>query len=231
MKWLTAVLLVIAAVLAGLLVYRSVVPPALSGGTAIDTPISLPPLKLVNEQGKTTTLAASDGRMRLIFYGFVHCPDVCPTTLASLKATYAGLTPEQQGKVRVQFISVDPIVDTPNLVQQYLARFSDDFTGLTGSVENVNAAAKAMFVGIVNNRPTDHAATDHSAHTAQTPASQGAENAQAAGTGAAEAAIIHGDQVSVVTPDGQFVRVYNNVEALDGTLKHDLPTLIRKYGS
>lgn len=212
--------------LAGLLVYRRVVPPALSGGTVIETPVVLPDLTLVNDQGKDTTLAASDGRMRLVFYGFVHCPDVCPTTLASLKNIYAGLTPEQQSKVRVQFISVDPIVDTPNLVRQYLDRFNPEFTGLTGSVENINAAAKAMFVGIVNNR----AATDHSAHTGQAPTSQGTENAQAAGTAAAEAAIIHGDQVSVITPEGKFVRVYNNTEALDGTLKHDLPALIGKYG-
>ena len=226
MKWLTAVLLAVAAVLAGLLVYRNLVPPALSGGTVIDTPIALPELKLVNDAGKDTTLAASDGRMRLIFYGFVHCPDVCPTTLSSLKNTYAGLTPEQQGKVRVQFISVDPTVDTPNLVRQYLDHFNPQFIGLTGSVENVNAAAKTMFVGIVNNRNV----TDHSAHTAPTPANQGAQNAQAAGTGAAEAAIIHGDQVSVITPDGKFVRVYNNTEAIDGTLKHDLPELIKKYG-
>ena len=228
MKWLTAVLLAIAAVLAGLLVYRSVVPPALSGGTAIDTPVALPDLKLVNDQGKDTTLAASDGRMRLIFYGFVHCPDVCPTTLASLKNTYAGLTPEQQGKVRVQFISVDPVVDTPNLVRQYLDRFDPQFTGLTGSVENINAAAKTMFVGIVNNRPSDHTGTDHSAHTAPEPATANAGNT---GLGASEAAIIHGDQVSVITPDGKFVRVYNNTEALDGTLKHDLPELIREFGS
>lgn len=226
MKWLTAVLLAIAAVLAGLLVYRSRVPPALSGGTAIETPVSLPALNMVNDQGKSTTLAASDGRMRLVFYGFVHCPDVCPTTLASLKTTYAGLTPEQQDSVRVQFISVDPDVDTPQLVREYLNRFDPAFTGLTGTNEAVNAAAKAMFVGLVDNRP----ATDHSGHESHAAASPDANHGDK-GTSATEAALIHGDQVSIVTPDGKFVRVYNNTEALDGTLKHDLPALISKYGS
>lgn len=223
MKALTALLLVIAAILAGLLLYRTVLPPALVGGTALDQPVKLPALALVNDQGQNTTLAASDGRMRLIFFGYVRCPDVCPTTLAGLKATYGGLTPEQQKKVQIQFITVDPSFDTPQVVREYLHKFDDRFTGLTGKSSTIDEAAKALFVANVKPASMD----SHTNHTGM----GGHSSPGAAQVSAPTAARIHGDEVRVVTPAGEFVRVYSNQEALDGTLKHDLAGLIRQYGS
>lgn len=219
MKWLTTVFLVIAAVLAGLLLYRNVGPKPLLGGTALDTPIKVPALKLVNANGENTTLAASDGRLRLMFFGFVHCPDVCPATLASLKNTYAGLSPEQQKQVQVQFITVDPVVDTPQLVREYLDKFNPNFTGLTGNPETINEAAKALFVANIPPPPMN---MHHG-----TPGGDTSSDDQVS---AAEAGRIHGDQVSIITPAGEFVRVYNNSEAVDGTLQKDLPGLIKQYG-
>lgn len=241
MKWLTTLLLVIAAVLAGLLVYRRVSPAPLAGGTALVTPLQVPKLELVNDQGQATTLAASDGRLRLVFFGFVQCPDVCPTTLASLQNTYRALTPEQQRKIMVQFITVDPANDTPALVREYLNRFNPAFTGLTGKPGTIDEAAKALYVA--NIKPTSQSSSDtgtstsdHSHHGAAAPSNASAPNAAVsdgaeANVSAPTAARIHGDEVRVITPAGQFVRVYLNQEALDGTLKRDLPELIRQYGS
>jgi protein SCO1/2 len=226
MKWLTGILLGIAVVLGGLLFMRQA-SPGVTGGTALDHPVSLPPLKLVNDRGEATTLAHGDGRLRLIFYGFVRCPDVCPATLASLKNSYELLTPQQRQQLQVQFITVDPVFDTPAVVRAYLKRFDPAFTGLTGDADTIDEAARDMFVANVKPQPVEEE-MDHSAHL-PAPAGSGANNA-AAGAEANEAARIHGDQVSVVDAQGRFVRVYSNLEVIGGALQQDLPGLIRKYG-
>ncbi|MBB5233852.1 SCO family protein [Deinococcus budaensis] len=239
MKWLTAVLLALAAVLGGLLVYRGVSPPP-TGGTALDNPVALPALRLVNDRGEAATLNDSGGRLRLVFYGFVRCPDVCPATLASLKNTYEALTPGQRERVQVQLITVDPAHDRPAVLRDYLTRFDPAFTGLTGDEATIDEAARVMFVS--NVKPPPAPAGDHSAHLG----SSGAPGAGAdADTGAAhpgddhsdevpgganEAARIHGDQVSVVDAQGRFVRVYSNLNVLEGELARDLPGLIRLHG-
>ncbi|QFP76105.1 SCO family protein [Deinococcus sp. AJ005] len=226
MKWLTGVLLVVAAILGGLLFARQA-SPSVTGGEALDNPVTLPALRLVDDQDTATTLAKGDGRMRLVFYGFVRCPDVCPATLASLKNSYETLKPEQQKKLQIQFITVDPGFDTPKVVRAYLDRFDPAFTGLTGQADTIDEAARDMFVANVKPQPT--MVMDHSAHTA-TPDAKGAGNAEAAGATATEAARIHGDQVSVVNSQGQFVRVYTNSEVIGGELQQDLPGLLRMYG-
>lgn len=229
MKWLTAVLLALAAVLGGLLLYRNVSPTP-AGGTALDTPVALPALRLVNDQGEAATLADSGGKLRLVFYGFVRCPDVCPATLASLKNTWETLTPPQRERVQVQLITVDPAFDRPAVLRAYLGRFDPAFTGLTGDEATIDEAARVMFVSNVKPPP----AADHSGHTdAQAGAADaGAAGARGtgAGAGAAQAARLHGDQVSVVDPQGRFVRVYGNSEVLAGDLTRDLPGLIRQHG-
>lgn len=220
MKWLTAALLVIAAVLAALLLLRAANPPALAGGTALDTPLPVPATPLVDDRGQATTLAASDGRLRLMFFGYARCPDVCPLTLSNLSRVYKTLTPEQKKRVQVQLVSVDPVYDTPNVLREYLDKFDADFTGLTGTPANIDAAARALFVSNVVEEPAGHG--DHTAHS---------EQGQDAPVSAPAAARIHGDEVRIIDPQGRFVRVYNNAEAMDGTLERDLPGLIRDYGN
>jgi protein SCO1/2 len=220
-RWLTAALLLVAALLGGLLAYRSFAPQSLVGGTALDTPLRVPALQLVSDRARPTTLAASDGRVRLVFFGFVHCPDVCPATLASLKGTYDALTPEQRAKVQVQLVSVDPVVDTPALLREYLDKFDASFTGLTGQPATIDEAARALFVSNIAPR-----LADHGAHTGAAGAADHSDD----NVSAPAAARIHGDEVRVITPQGDFVRVYDNQETIDGTLRHDLPALIAQYG-
>lgn len=227
MKWLTAALLTLAAVLGGLLLYRNLAPTPTSG-TALDHPVTLPALRLVDDQGQMTTLNASGDKLRLVFYGFVRCPDVCPATLAALKNIYAGLTPGQRARVQVQLITVDPEHDRPNVLRDYLDRFDPAFTGLTGDAATIDEAARVMFVANVKPQPTPHHAAEQHSHEAG--ADHEAQTDEVPG-GASEAARIHGDQVSVVDPQGRFVRVYSNAEVIGGGLAHDLPGLIRQYGS
>ncbi|MFD1731167.1 SCO family protein [Deinococcus malanensis] len=180
----------------------------------------------MSERGQPTRLNAADGRLRLVFYGFVRCPDVCPATLTSLKTTYDKLTPQVRQRVQVQFITVDPEHDTPAVVRRYLAGFNPSFSGLTGKAETIDEAARQMFVTNVRPMPT----RDHSSHQDTPPtAGSGADNAQQAGASAREAARLHGDQVSVVDGQGRFVRVYGNSDVLAGVLDQDLPQLVRRY--
>ncbi|MFC6591596.1 SCO family protein [Deinococcus lacus] len=214
-KWLTYTLLALAAALAALLLMRSVAPTP-QFGEALDAPRPLPALSLLDDQGQPAQLSDSRGRLRLVFYGFVRCPDVCPATMTVLKEAYAGLTPEQQQKVLVQLISVDPQFDKPNVLREYLDRFNPDFTGLTGDEGTVHQAAREMFVGI-------QGSADAGAHAGHTAASSAPAASQ-------PAALLHGDQVSVVTPAGEMVRIYGNSAVISGELTRDLPALIRTYG-
>lgn len=249
MKVATTILLLIAALLAALLFARDF-SPRLRAGTDLVNWRDLPSIPLLDDAGKPTTLAASDGRMRLVFYGFVRCPDVCPATLSKLKQLYERLSDEQKAKVHVQFISVDPQFDRPNLIREYLDKFNADFTGLTSldkspeSLVTIDKVAKEMFVGIQRPLPSQMSGqVDHSAHLAtDSKDSDSTSDSVANGTSNdtnnvstnndqnTAAALLHGDQVSVVNTKGQFVRVYNNAEVIQGALTKDLPVLLKKYG-
>ncbi|MFC4637630.1 SCO family protein [Deinococcus hohokamensis] len=221
MKWLTAVLLSLAAVLGGLLLYRTVSPAPLGGEALAARP--LPALPLTDERGQAARLNDADGRLRLVFYGYVRCPDVCPATLSSLNTIYAGLQPAVRDRIQVQFITVDPQHDTPAVVRSYLAKFNPAFHGLTGPAATINAAARQMFVANVQPLPQaashEHggaAGTGVAAHTDQDASAQ-------------EAARLHGDQVSVVDGQGRFVHLYGNEDVISGVLARDLPQLVRRY--
>ncbi|ALJ91955.1 SCO family protein [Thermus aquaticus] len=111
--------------------------------------------RLLNPKPVDFTLEGPKGPVRLadfrdklvlIFFGFVHCPDVCPTTMISLKQVYENLSPEEQRRVQVIFISVDPERDTPEIADQYAKAFHPAFLGLTGSPEEVQEVARAFGV-------------------------------------------------------------------------------------
>ncbi|WP_102125791.1 SCO family protein [Deinococcus planocerae] len=231
MKWLTAVLLALAAALGGLLLSRNASPTP-TGGTAIDTPIPLPALRLVNERGQAANLQDSGGRLRLVFFGFARCPDVCPATLAGLKNDLAGLTPQQRERVQVQLVTVDPEHDQPNVLRDYLGRFDPSFTGLTGDAGTIDEAARVMFVANIKPLPEPEDRGGHGEHAGARAGSAAPsdDHSDEVPGGANVAARVHGDQVSVVDTQGRFVRVYGNANVTSGELRRDLPALIRLYG-
>ncbi|MCS6867974.1 SCO family protein [Thermus sp.] len=91
-------------------------------------------------------LGEMGGRLVLLFFGYVHCPDVCPTTLIALKRAYERLSPEEQARVRVVFVSVDPDRDTPEVSDRYAKGFHPSFLGLSGSLEAVQEVARTFGV-------------------------------------------------------------------------------------
>ncbi|MDB5646073.1 SCO family protein [Methylobacterium sp.] len=100
------------------------------------------PFTLTNQDGQRVTERDYAGRTHLVFFGFTHCPDVCPTTLQQIGDVLQALGPKGRD-TRALFIAVDPERDTPDALKTYLASFDPRIVGLTGTPEEVAAAVKA----------------------------------------------------------------------------------------
>ncbi|MDA0666928.1 MAG: SCO family protein [Planctomycetota bacterium] len=118
---------------------------------------------LIAQDGQPYTLSEHQGEVRLLFFGFTHCPDICPTTLLELNKVYAQLGGAGE-EVTTLFVSVDPERDTPELLGDYLGSFDIPVVGLTGSVEEVEQVVSA-YAGWFEKVALDSAAVytmDHS---------------------------------------------------------------------
>ena len=100
------------------------------------------PFSLTTQDGQRVTERDYAGRTHLVFFGFTHCPDVCPTTLQQIGDVLQALGPKGKD-TKALFIAVDPERDTPEALKTYLASFDPRIVGLTGSPEEVTAAVKA----------------------------------------------------------------------------------------
>ena len=89
------------------------------------------------------------GPATALFFGFTHCPDVCPMTLNKLNIISEQLK-EDQNKLKIFFISIDPERDTPEVMKDYLSSFGDHFTGITGKPEKIFALSKSW--GIIKEK-------------------------------------------------------------------------------
>jgi protein SCO1/2 len=100
------------------------------------------PFELTTHEGKRLSSTELAGRPFVVFFGFTHCPDVCPTTLLQLSNLMAQLGPEAD-RLRFLFITVDPERDTPEHLKLYLSSFDPRITGLTGTPAEIAGVAKA----------------------------------------------------------------------------------------
>jgi protein SCO1/2 len=100
---------------------------------------------LTDHTGKQRTLADFKGKAVLVFFGFMNCPDVCPTTMAEMAGVMQDLGPDAE-RVQVLFISVDPERDTPELLAKYVPAFDPRFIGLTGDNAAIEKVAKEFRV-------------------------------------------------------------------------------------
>ncbi|MDT8893821.1 SCO family protein [Halomonas sp. I1] len=94
---------------------------------------------LVDESGEAVRAGEFSGKPTLLFFGFTHCPDVCPTTLTRLSAAIKRLDEAQRDEVQVLFVSVDPARDTPDVMKRYTEAFGPQFIGLTGERARIDA--------------------------------------------------------------------------------------------
>lgn len=98
---------------------------------------------LIDQTGKPITDRDFRGRYLLVFFGFTHCPDICPTELQVMAAALEALSPQERKEIVPVFITLDPERDTPEVMAAYVKNFGQDFVGLTGSAESISAVAKA----------------------------------------------------------------------------------------
>jgi protein SCO1/2 len=103
------------------------------------------PFSLVNTDGKRVTDHDFRGKLMLVFFGYAHCPDVCPTELQTMSAVMEKLGPVA-AKVAPIFISVDPKRDTPEALASYMKNFDSRISGLTGNESDIANVAKAYRV-------------------------------------------------------------------------------------
>ncbi|MFA9200526.1 MAG: SCO family protein [Cypionkella sp.] len=104
---------------------------------------------LVDQTGKERRWADFRGRYAVVYFGFTYCPDICPTDMqrtAQGLRKFAAEAPARAAKMQQIFISVDPERDTPQVVGEFAAAFGKDIVALTGTREQVDAAAKAFKV-------------------------------------------------------------------------------------
>jgi protein SCO1/2 len=145
---------------------RSAGAPELERATLYQAPRDLPPFALVDQHGREFGPDRFRGHWTFLFFGFVNCPDVCPTTLATLAAARRTLAdlPEDE-RPGVAFVSVDPGRDTPDLLGRYVAHFDRSFTGATGSADAIAALTGALGVAVMIGPPQDDGSysVDHTA--------------------------------------------------------------------
>jgi len=122
--------------------------------------------RLTDHNGKTRTIADFSGKAVAIFFGFTHCPDVCPTTLSDMKRVMEKLGPDS-GRLQVLFVTVDPKRDTPELLAKYVPSFNASFLGLYGDDEATAKIARdfKIIYRIQPGKTADSYTVDHSAGT------------------------------------------------------------------
>jgi protein SCO1 len=103
------------------------------------------PFRLVDQNGKTVTDADLKGKWSLVYFGYTHCPDACPTALNDISIALDELGP-QRNEVRPVFVTVDPERDTPEVLKSYVTAFDAPILALSGTPEEIAQAAKGYRV-------------------------------------------------------------------------------------
>jgi len=116
------------------------------GARVLDEPASLEAFTLTDQRGERFGLEQVEGQWSMVFFGFTHCADICPTTMAILAQTYGALKPEDKAELQVVMVTVDPARDSAEQLDQYLARFDESFIGLHGSQEELQSFARQLLV-------------------------------------------------------------------------------------
>lgn len=184
--------------LAGLMLWRATGPARLPEPTYTGEADIRSKFSLVDHTGRRVTEADYAGRWQLVFFGFTHCPDICPTTLAYLGAVLDELGTEAD-RVAPLFVTVDPARDTVPVMAEYVGAFHPRLIGLTGSDAEVAAAAHTFKA--YGERVQDQAAPD--------------------GYGVA-----HSARIYLMGPEGQFIDVFQERDQPPDALAEEVRALL-----
>ncbi|MGA5894998.1 SCO family protein [Streptomyces venetus] len=113
--------------------------------TVLDQPFEKPDLVLTDSQGKKYDLRKeTQGKPTLIYFGYTHCPDVCPSTMSNIAVAKKQLPKAEQDDLRVVFVTTDPDRDTPAELGKWLKGIDPRFVGLTGDFSTIQAGARTL---------------------------------------------------------------------------------------
>jgi protein SCO1/2 len=135
-------------------------------GVIVTPGLPKPTFTLTDTSGQPFDLTArTQGYVTLLYFGYTHCPDVCPTHMANIATALRQLRPSVTSRIKVVFVTTDPARDTGPVLRAWLDHFDSDFIGLTGTAEQLQAAAAAtgMPPATTENLGNGNYAVDHGA--------------------------------------------------------------------
>ena len=122
-------------------------------GSLITPPWPAPEIELTDHNGQPFTMSSQHGKVVLLYFGFVNCPDECPLTMAHVKVARESLG-NQASKVQVVMVSTDPTRDTPQALKDFMMHFDPTFLGLTGTMDELQKAWKGYGVTVEDSGET-----------------------------------------------------------------------------
>lgn len=152
--------------------------PSVYHGTLLDPPLERPKLTLRDTDGRPFSLAERPaGEVTVVFFGYTHCPDVCPTTMADLAAAHSQLPATVRDQVTVAFVTEDPKRDTPAVLRAWLDGIDPSFVGLRGGNADTRRVLKELYLPPSKRIPTPSPAVVHPNHGHQHPGDYGVDHA------------------------------------------------------
>lgn len=130
--------------------------PSGLAGAQPQPPLPKPDFVLTDTEGKPFHFRpATEGFVTLLFFGYTHCPDVCPVHFSNISAALHTLDPEVQRKIKVVFVTTDPARDTPAVMRAWLDHFDPAFIGLTGEPDSIAAIQQRIqILGVATRDPS-----------------------------------------------------------------------------
>jgi len=140
-------------------------PPVPRTATVFPASAVLPEFSLLDQYGNAIGREVFTGQWDLVFFGFTHCPDICPLTMQTLANARQRLAESGHDPLpRIVLVSVDPERDTPDVMSQYVDYFGDDNLGITGELDEVRKLTKSLGIYFEKTAVVDDAySVDHSA--------------------------------------------------------------------
>ena len=135
-------------------------------GTWFADPYVVPDLSLPDTSGRDFSIAASTAPLKVVFFGYSNCPDICQIVMSTIAGAVTRLDPDQQKQVQVVFVTTDPARDTGPVLREYLSRFNPDFVGVTGQLSRIIELGRPLGVSIDKGQklPSGGYEVDHSTH-------------------------------------------------------------------
>ena len=176
-------------------------PAQLIAAFVIPIASELPEFTLRDQLGERVNASSFRGQWDLVFFGFTHCPDVCPTTLQTLANVKRQLLDSGSDHLpRIVLVSVDPERDTPELLAQYVDYFGDGNLGVTGELSEIRKLTAGL--GIYFEKVPDSSSDDTDDYT-----------------------VNHSAAVLLINPDGQFSALFSAPHTVENYV-HDLPIIM-----